>query len=503
MESYPFKDGRRMKQILLFLLLLLWLASSVVAQPSISSTSESFVNGEPFTISGTNFTSGPTVLVYDNFEGGSNNSAISTTSTVGSWSNVYTGHITYANDYHLSGSLSMEVDFVEGTLVGNNHASLIFSGATDIFFSYWQYLPTGRDVPGTNNGDGPNYKWWWLGDASVGWPWGSDYVIVTVDNSFGDNLFIPANDGSPPTRYPTSNYWVSTYMSTRGRWVRETVYMKNSTSASGAYWFQEVTAGNPVAIRINGTGVTAHTGETWKNWDFPGYGRGDNNSVIYYDDVYVSVGADSRARSRVEIGDNEAYSSCTNLSICNATSWSSTSITAVTRQSSFSNGTAYLFVVDSNNVASSGYQITLGSGSSATNLQWVGGTSNDPSVASNWNPAQVPTSLDTITVNTGSVNMTIGSKLTCAYFRQLSGYTGAITLNDTLVSNYLGLGTCTMNFYAPCVIKDSVVYASASTPVGYTGSRIVSVAGSTLRVKLNGNVGTPRVVMTPGSKIKW
>jgi hypothetical protein len=244
---------------------------------------------------------------------------------------------------------------------------------------------------------------------------------------------------------------------------------------------------------------TLNFNQVWKiGWD----GGGEPLVVpidLRMDDIYVDT-----TYNRIFLGNSSTFNECDHTELQTITAWSTTSATVTLNIGSFaSNASVYLFVVDSLNVPSAGYPITLGSGSSATNLQWVGGTSNDPSVASNYNPAQTPTSLDTVTINTGSSNMTINNNLTVAVFRQTSGYTGTITVNDTITANYLGLATCAANFYSRCIIKDSVVYASASTPLGYTGSGIVSVAGSTLRVKLNGNVGTPRVIMTPGSKIKW
>jgi len=142
-------------------------------------------------------------------------------------------------------------------------------------------------------------------------------------------------------------------------------------------------------------------------------------------------------------------------------------------------------------------------GGSPVKITWVGGSSTNAALAANYSPAQAPTSIDTILLNTGSVDFVVGSVLNVAYVSQVTGYTGIVTINDTLKTNYLGLGTCVASFNAPCVIRDSVVYASESTPTGNAGSKIISVSGSTLRVRLNGNVGTPRVVMTSGSKIKW
>jgi len=82
-------------------------------------------------------------------------------------------------------------------------------------------------------------------------------------------------------------------------------------------------------------------------------------------DVCVAVGP--AAMARVEICNNSSYSSATNCAIFTPTSWSNTSITATVRMGSFTNGLAYLFVIDSAGTTSpSGYPITIGGGGGET-----------------------------------------------------------------------------------------------------------------------------------------
>ena len=65
--------------------------------------------------------------------------------------------------------------------------------------------------------------------------------------------------------------------------------------------------------------------------------------------------------ARVEIGDNATYASCTHREVQLPTEWADGSVTTTVKQGSFANSaTAYVFVVDSNGVASTGYPITFG-----------------------------------------------------------------------------------------------------------------------------------------------
>jgi len=69
----------------------------------------------------------------------------------------------------------------------------------------------------------------------------------------------------------------------------------------------------------------------------------------------------------VEIGDAATWSNCDHKEIQIPTSWSSSSIGIDVNTGSFSNGTAYLYVVDSSgDVNSSGYEITIGGGATYT-----------------------------------------------------------------------------------------------------------------------------------------
>ena len=72
---------------------------------------------------------------------------------------------------------------------------------------------------------------------------------------------------------------------------------------------------------------------------------------LYYDDIYID-----NSWARVEIGDAATYANCTHREIQIPTAWSSTEITAIANYGSFNDGEqVYLFVVDEDGEASSGY----------------------------------------------------------------------------------------------------------------------------------------------------
>lgn len=116
--------------------------------------------------------------------------------------------------------------------------------------------------------------------------------------------------------------------------------------------------------------VTRTTSAVWDQirvghyWSFAdeGSGCGDNTGAnIYIDNIYIDT-----TFSRVELCNNATYTSATQCEVVQPTAWSNASITATVRSAALTSGTAYLFVVDANNAASSGYPVTIGGASDTT-----------------------------------------------------------------------------------------------------------------------------------------
>jgi hypothetical protein len=348
-------------KIIFSLITFLTLPNFVWGAPSVSGVSGTIGNGQTITVSGNGFgATGPDVFFYDSFEKGTLNNIISTavnSADIRQWTDNNSG-IKYSSEYFHGGGKSMKMDWSLGAGSGPGLSYPNVQNSS-ILISWWQFMPTSSDVPGTNNVDGPNWKWFWIGDEGDNWPWGSDFVTVCLDNSCGASIGVfPADDTLDPQR--EGGTWYDTSFR-KGTWMRFTVAMKNATS--GAYiWNQELSSsGNVVQFNLNNI-VTAHASDPWNILTLPGYGRPDNNAVAYYDDVYVATG--NSARARIEIGNSATYSGSTNLTLLTPTSWGDSSISATVRQGSFSNGaTAYLYVIDSTGVVNAvGYPITIGSG---------------------------------------------------------------------------------------------------------------------------------------------
>lgn len=345
-----------------FLLLLLLIFPAIgVCAPSVSGVSGTVSNGQTITISGTGFgATGPNVVLFDSFENGGTGSNISTSTNsadIGNWNESGSTSHTYSADYALSGSKTMKIDWAARYGSGPKFRYSNVQNS-DLLISWWQYMPTNKDVPGTNNTDGPNWKWFWIGDETDGWPWGSDYVTTCLHATCYNTLgVIAADDTAAPARDDGTWYTPSFK---KGTWMRFTVAMKNATSG-GYIWNQEVSsAGHRVPFNLTNQ-VTAHSTDPWNVFTLPGYGRQDSNAAAYYDDVYVATG--NGARARVEIGNASTYADSTNLALITPTSWSNTSVQATVRSGSFSNGGAYLYVIDSSGVPNAlGYPITVGGG---------------------------------------------------------------------------------------------------------------------------------------------
>jgi hypothetical protein len=147
------------------------------------------------------------------------------------------------------------------------------------------------------------------------------------------------------------------------------------------------------------------------------------------------------------------------------------------------------------------FKVLLFSNNNGVLVQWENSGSTDASLASNYNPTQVPDSLDTLRLNTGSTNWVQSNVMHFSQFQITSGWTGKAYINDTLHCNYFNMQADSVLFSYPVIVRDSIVYGAASKPKGLPGSRIESIPGYTLTVKLNGVLNSPPV--RNRSKIKW
>lgn len=359
------------------------------AAPSIQGATGTFSNGQSITITGSSFGSGPTVggstdkvVLFDDFSKGTNGNDVAQ----GNGSALVGGYISqnldgldpeYSTDFAHSGTKSMKMDWL---IYGGHHESIDLNNPPRVFWSAWHYIPVGKNVPGTDGeGSGANYK-------LAGWivTYGDDVNVsnmcgpVILSNDFsnvqggGD-----ADDGGDPALvgrdHASDDIYQYFYTTTqrKGSWIRFDSYFKagmtgTATLGDALTWeIGEYSGGVRKRLHHDMTllegpyTATQHVGDYWDKLNIPAFGRQDNNSQTYIDDIYVATG--NNCLARVEIGNASTYANCTNLAIATPTNWSSSSITATLRSGSFMSGSAYLYVLDSSNTPNAaGYPITLG-----------------------------------------------------------------------------------------------------------------------------------------------
>jgi len=361
-----FRNHWRILAIAAILCCVTW-PSSILAAPLITGVTGTVADGQQVNISGAGFGAlGPTVVMYDDFELGTDGSNVSDrtrNARVGTWRDVSDKigpyYPTYSNLQAHSGKLSLRQNWGSG---GDNQegarwaAPTISSPSSRFFISFWTFLPSGQNVPGQMISS-PNWKLYWLSTNDV---FQNDYGAGLGDNNLPSEIYpvswINGSQNRAQVGYTSMPF-------TKGRWARFDVSIVGSQSSGNVTaWY--VDAATPWYRVGSQNGRTLDDGTTgWGYLHFPGYGRYDTNSNTYYDDIYVATGPGALAR--VEMGNNPIYSSCTNLSIITPSSWSNSSITATVRKGAFPAGSAaYLFVVDSAGEASTGFPVTIGSGGS-------------------------------------------------------------------------------------------------------------------------------------------
>lgn len=355
--------SRKTLSVIAVLVFIMWSPWELLAEPRIQGVTGVVSEGEKISISGSGFGAvGPTILLFDDFEKGRNGAQIATlpgTAAVGQWD--YTQlTVRYSTSYSHSGRHALHSDWgSDGAAEGNRLVGKRLGTATELFFSWWQYVPVGAHIPGGGGRFGPNWKFFWLFGARFPQ---SDYSSVLITDDLppprGDFIgFGLKNDSNPPARYGVG--WIYPVEFMKGEWKRFDHYLKWGVANNGHFglWELKSTGYHQWANEMNVT--TGHEGESWEHLNFPGYGRGDsNNAHTYYDDIYVAKGPGARAR--VEIGDKSSYLKCKNLAIITVTSWTDGVVTAVVRQGSFTaRDNAYLFVIDSLGRISSGYLVKI------------------------------------------------------------------------------------------------------------------------------------------------
>jgi hypothetical protein len=313
----------------------LLVSSPVHSAPSISSTSGSLNPGGTLTVTGSGFGStGPKVLMFDDFERGSNGSPISFDAPIGQWDKanntpVYTttarsgrlGFLVYNTEQSLERQLQLDL--------GGNQS--------EIFISYWVRVPDGTMLMDTAQGHSDPAKYDMCIPTHIGrgvmYIAGNDFNFMQVGNSWWS--------------------WKS--------WMRVSTWYRNHSSNSG---FFQVVSQEKGYSRLNFGSTSIFQGDTsrvFNRLNVPGWVRwgSDPNTRPAYDDVYVAVGRGAVAR--VELSDSSSYASSKSLVILPSTQWSDGRITAsIPSGGTGLSGTVYLYVTDADgNTNQTGYRVNL------------------------------------------------------------------------------------------------------------------------------------------------
>ncbi len=342
--------------------------AQVFAAPSVSSVSGTLAEGEAITITGSSFgANGPNIVLFDNFEGGTDGNTISTgagSATVGKWDRVGGGDNsnppTYSNLYSVSGSMAFKGDATKKTGGGTDSTSAAFVDSLDspdVYLSYWIYWPTTSSFPCYNGGT-----------CNIKYAWVYDTVTLNDRTIFSS---APSGNNTSNSHYffcngcATGEHYFSPSLSMqKGKWYRFSAWIHGASDSSGheTAWVMSPFNQANIAIskRVDYSGAILEPGGSFKHLSLNGYERWCNDcdeSAPRFDDVYMAIG--QNARARVEIGNASTYNACTNLTVATVTSWSDTAVVATVRQGSFSNlNSVYLYVFDANgNVNSVGYPL--------------------------------------------------------------------------------------------------------------------------------------------------
>lgn len=365
-------------------------ALDIPSSIAVNSVTGTIGDGSLLTIQGSNFgNTGPSILLFDDFEGGSPGATIPITSPkVGSWSGAGSNPPTYATTA-LSGQYAMQIrDAIDMQQFNKTFPQPV----QEAYISYWVRIPDGTNFPGAGGpGILPNTSVWktiWIfnGPDGFGSP-NNDLVFPTWAGTFA----LTGNDSH--LVYVGNSFWTFSRFMRMSTWVKA-----NGTDPllPGDVRFKVFQDGIGLVRRMERSDLPLYdaddptpadgdyycthggNGTQWcqagqpKQWDritVPGWllPNGDSRRPVTgdpameipaYDDFYMATGPGAQAR--VEVCDNSTYAQCTKITIATPESWSSNTITARLRQGPFSDfNNKYLYVIDADgSVNANGYLLT-------------------------------------------------------------------------------------------------------------------------------------------------
>lgn len=291
-------------------------------------------------------------LSFDGFEDG----VIDTTPDIGTnWQSTYLTELTTSGGVRHSGSsYHGGKNFTTDGTVGVTSNNSVLSEKW--YVSWWWKVDSNWDWGDGTCGDDQNQHLSNIKVFRVWNPGAIDENFVVATQGWGDTL-ISNNEYIGPSNV---DYFEGNYQTnwTKNTWHHfQFEYSENSAVGESDGIFRMWRDG--VLVQETTDLETREDYSELKRVSLAGFynswGANDLSNLpdtFYIDDIYVDT-----TWSRVEVGNNALYGSCTHREIQIPTSWSDTSITVSWNQGSFANNeTCYLFVVDSDGTASTGYQ---------------------------------------------------------------------------------------------------------------------------------------------------
>lgn len=336
----------------------------------ITSVSGTIADGQTLTVSGFEFgANGPSNYMFEDFSAGTNGADVTTSnSNFDTTSQYYPA--TFTTDSR-SGSLAAQMNNNKNISPNDMAASVNsvdLTSTTEVFKSFAVKVPSGAYFPGTNGGNsGTNADYPSDSSWKMDWLLGPDAVtndLITLSHIGGGIWATGGNDLGTLRNYGTDPTWWKW-----ANWNRITQYVKAGATpqTDAGVMYTQIANGQEAITEFNDNPVVFANGQSpyhFTQWNINGWirpdaggsdGAGTGVSTLY-DDIYVAWG--DYAAARVELGDASTYESCTNLAVCEVSSWSNTSISTVCRSGGLNlSANTWLFVTLPNNTTRYSYQV--------------------------------------------------------------------------------------------------------------------------------------------------
>lgn len=304
------------------------------------------VDGETASISGSGFGTGPTLVAWDTFEGGTNGATVTTPEAGSAYATPH--NTTYTTAEAHSGTKST---FSDPSAPPNQFKNLnvnVLSAFPDLYAHFW-YIQT-QDSGSAG------------GQLKVLQLWGEPFNETTFGPGFlfGDvgswQALMMTEDNA---EFQVENSLPFEVFSALGSWNRVEIIGRQS-STGGA-------TDGQVVIRINGNSWYTKTSVKTRNdsankWGVLHLVDGHTNPTGAYTDYYLDELLVQKGWARVCLGAQSTYSAsdaANTLVPQRVTSWSGTSIDYTVFKGALNSGTVYEFVIDETNTVVKTTQRTL------------------------------------------------------------------------------------------------------------------------------------------------